>query len=321
MGPNPRSDSPEAQFVSVAAIQRHVGGLRRFDLVSADGSPLAPFDAGDHIDVLTPTGDCRPYSLCGDPARQDVYSLAILREGNGRGGSKAMHDRVAVGSVLEVSRPRHNFPLVEEGRHWRLVAGGIGATPLVAMAHRLAAIGASFEFHYCATKADRLIFLDELGRIVPPGRLHIHVSGGNPDARFRPEDWMGRGGEEHVYCCGPESLMKAVSAATENWPSQRVHLESFKPALPDDATAFEVELARSGTLVRVTDTESVLVALWKAGYRRPLSCETGICGTCRTPYLAGEVDHRDAMLSEDERKREMLICVSRCRSERLILDI
>lgn len=320
MGPNPRSDSPEAQLVSVAAITRCVHGLKRLDLVSADGTPLAPFEAGDHIEVLTPTGDSRPYSLCGDPARQDVYSLAILREAGGRGGSKAMHDRVAVGSLLEVSRPRHSFPLVEQGRHWRLVAGGIGATPLVAMAHRLNAIGASFEFHYCASRADRLIFLDELRGLVPPDRLHIHVSGGDPGARFRPADWLGQG-DEHVYCCGPEALMSAVSAATADWSPDLVHIESFKPSIPDDATEFEVELGRSGALVRVARTESVLVALWKAGYRRPLSCETGICGTCRTPFLAGEVEHRDAMLTDEERKREMLICVSRCRSARLVLDI
>lgn len=311
------------QHVTVTEIQRPAIGIKRFELRPAGQGGLLPFRAGDHIEIRTPDeGGTRAYSLCNDPADRDRYVVAVLRESFGRGGSKSMHDKVARGTVLEISDPRSAFPLDERGMHWTLIAGGIGATPLVSMAHRLHAMGAPFDFHYIASSERKLIFREELASVTLPGKLHLHVSEGDPRNRFDPAPWLreSRNGGQ-VYCCGPEGLMRAVSAAMPHWPEGSLHTETFKPAVPEDAISFEVELARSGAVIPVRKTETILVALWKAGYPRPLSCETGICGTCRTPYLAGEPDHRDEMLSESERRHEMLICVSRCRSKRLVLDI
>ncbi|WP_170850311.1 MULTISPECIES: PDR/VanB family oxidoreductase [unclassified Beijerinckia] len=306
--------------VVVQTVTRPVAGVRRFVLAAADGGLLPAFAPGDHIEVETPCGIVRPYSLCGDPARRDVYEIAVLREGQGRGGSRSMHDALAKGRGLRISEPRGLFPLRPGAAFTRLVAGGIGATPLVAMAHHLARERLAFDFHYCARDRDGLVFLPELQRLVPPEALHVHLSGGDEARRFDPRRHpLTDAARSAVYCCGPDRLMSAVRQAYRDVCP--VHTESFKPSMPDDAMAFEVVLARTQRTVPVKADESILVALWRAGIERPLSCETGICGTCRTPWCGGEPEHRDALLTEDERKREMLICVSRCRLKTLVLDI
>ncbi|HEV2570890.1 MAG TPA: PDR/VanB family oxidoreductase [Beijerinckiaceae bacterium] len=302
----------------VAAVTRPVAGVRRFVLAAADGRPLPAIAPGDHIEVETPCGLLRPYSLCGDPAQRETYEIAVLREVQGRGGSRAMHDALAKGRRLRISEPRSLFPLRSGASFYRLIAGGIGATPLVAMAHHLVREKQRFDFHYCARNRESLVFWPELERLVPHGALHVHLSTGEDARRFVPRADPPPEGCA-VYCCGPLSLMEAVHTAYSGlYP---VHSESFKPQVPDDATAFEVVLARSGRTVPVKADESILVALWRAGIERPLSCETGICGTCRTPWCGGEPEHRDSVLSAEERQREMLICVSRCRSKTLVLDI
>lgn len=304
--------------VIVQAVTRPVAGIRRFVLAAADGAPLPAFAPGDHIEVETPCGIARPYSLCGDPLRRDTYEIAVLREAQGRGGSRSMHDALAKRRRLKISEPRHQFPFQPGSSFTRLIAGGIGATPLVAMAYELAQKKLAFDFHYCARTRDSLVFLPELERLAPPGALHVHLSSGLDAKRFDPHLYSLMAGST-VYCCGPASLMQSVREAyADTCP---VHMESFKPNLPDDAAAFDVVLARSQRTVPVKADESILVALWRAGIERPLSCETGICGTCRTPWCGGEPEHRDTLLSDDEKAREMLICVSRCRSKTLVLDI
>lgn len=310
------------QKLVVRSIDRCAVGVKRFELVHPQGAALPAFTAGAHVDVTTPGGLVRPFSLCNDPAEVDRHVLAVLRESYGRGGSKAMHDKIAPGHLLQVSEPKNHFVLEEEGEHWTLVAGGIGATALVAMAYRLRRLGKSFDFHYCVRNEDRLAFRAELAAIAEPGRLHIHLTEGNA-ARRAPlslllAEPIANG---FVYTCGPAGLMNAVKTATAAWPSDRVRFEQFKVEVPQDASAFEVELARSHRVVPVRETESILVALWRAGIKRPLSCEVGICGTCRTPYVAGDPDHKDHLLTPEEREREILICISRCRGRRLVLDI
>ena len=315
-------ESSSWQRIRVKAITRPTIGLKIFELVSADDRPLQPAQAGDHIEITPPEGPTRAYSLCGDPADTSRYFVAVLRDSHGRGGSKAMHDKVAIDSILDASGPRSGFPLEENARRYILIGGGIGITPLVAMAHRLSAIGADFQVHYTAPSMQKLIFREQLAALTETGHLHLYESRGDNAARFDPQYWLEDVKEDTlVYCCGPEKLMKAVRGATTCWPKGNVRFESFKATTPENAEAFEVELARSGVVIPVYETESILTALWRAGFPRPLSCETGICGTCRTPYLDGDPDHRDEMLTEDERRREMLICVSRCNSARLVLDI
>jgi len=306
--------------VRVKSIDRRTHHVRLFELVDPDGGALPPFAAGAHVEIATPAGVARPYSLCSDPADRYRYVVAVLRESAGRGGSKAMHDRVAVGHVLDISEPRNHFALEEHGHHWRLIAGGIGATPLVAMAHRLRALGRSFDFHYCARSSDHLAFCDALAVLVEPDRLHLHVS--DLAGRFEAAHWLGPARDgQHVYCCGPQPLMDAVEAATADWPDGLVHLEQFKAEPAPESSDFEIELMRSGAVVPVKRTESILVALWKANHRVPSSCEIGICGTCRVGCLGGEPDHLDTHLSPQEREREILVCVSRSRSPRLQLDL
>ncbi|WP_394839075.1 PDR/VanB family oxidoreductase [Pendulispora rubella] len=301
----------------VRAMTRCALGIKRFELVHPEGAALPAFTAGAHVDVTTPIGLVRPFSLCNDPAERHRYVLAVLRESQGRGGSKAMHDKIAPGHTLSVSEPKNDFPLEEEGEHWTLVAGGIGATPLVAMAYRLHALRRCFDFHYCARSREHLPFRAELEALVAPDRLHIHANERAPLARLLAKPSK----NAFVYCCGPPSLMGAVRSATADWSADRVRFEAFKVDVPEDATAFEVELARSGQIVPVRETESILVALWRAGITRPLSCEVGICGTCRTPYLEGEPEHKDTLLTPEERQRELLVCISRCRGRKLVLDI
>lgn len=320
MPPDPGAAAAALREVVIDSVTRTAAGIRRFTLVAADGSPLPAFEPGDHIEVMTPAGELRPYSLCGDPARTDRYEIAVLRLADGRGGSRAMHDRLAKGRTLRISDPRGLFRLVPGAGFYRLIGGGVGVTPLVAMARHMAREGAEFDFHYCARTRDQLAFLEDLAELLPPNRLHLHVSEGVIGRRFDPARHPLADPENSVvYCCGPASLMDAVERAYRGVCP--VHAEPFAPVLPPDATAFEVVLARTGRTIRVKDDESILVALWRAGIQRPLSCEVGICGTCRTAWLAGEPDHRDVMLTEEERGREMLICVSRCRSPQLVLDI
>ena len=309
--------------LKVKSIRRSAAGIKEFELVDLDGKDLAPFTAGSHIEIAAPGGLIRPYSLCNDPAENHRYVVAVLRESHGRGVSKSMHDKVAPGHLLDVSEPKNHFQLDEaDDHHCVLLAGGIGATPLLAMAYRLRALGKPFEFHYCVRSTDRLAFRSELEAIVAPERLHLHVSNGQPERRIDIAQVLSNAGvAAQVYCCGPPSLISAVNGACANRPGIRFRYEQFKTEIPEDATAFEVELARSGKVVQIRDNESILVALWRAGCSRPFSCEVGICGTCRTPYLGGEPDHKDELLTMQERNSELLICVSRSRSPRLTLDV
>ena len=309
--------------LQVRSIEQPTYGIKLFELVAPSGERLLPFTAGAHVHITAPGGIARPYSLCGDPADRDRYVVAVLREPQGRGGSKALHDKVAVGHLLEVSEPRNDFALdLSEDRHCILIAGGIGATPLIAMAHQLHSEGRSFEVHYGARSTERLIFRDRLQALVAPERLHLYAGDGNVTRRMNAEIILQNADPTSiVYCCGPSSLLAAVKSACAAAPGVDLHFEQFKIETPQDASAFEVELARSGKRVPVRDNESILVALWRAGCARPFSCEVGICGACRTRYLAGDPEHRDSMLSAEERERELLICVSRSRSARLTLDI
>lgn len=308
--------------LKVKAIRRRSLAIKEFELVHPEGGSLSPFTAGSHVYVTAPGYIARPFSLCNDPAETHRYVLAVLREPHGRGGSKAMHDKVALGHLLDVSEPANEFPL-DEASTGRivLIAGGIGATPLLAMAYRLNALGRPFDIHYCVSARDRLAFLPDFQALIPASRLHLHISDGRPECRLNADRVVEHIGEATIYCCGPPSLNTAVERACANQQGIRFRSEQFKAEVPDDATAFEVELGRSGRVVRVSNHESILVALWRAGYPRPFSCEVGICGACRTRYLAGDPEHKDHLLSAEERRDEVLICISRSRSCRLTLDI
>ena len=308
-------------------IRRQAEGIHAFELAHPEGLSLPEVEAGAHVDVHLPGGVVRSYSLAGDPEDRSHWVLGVLREAKGRGGSRAMHDGLRVGDSVTIGRPRNAFGLARGAKHSILLAGGIGITPLKAMAHALAARGESFELHYCARTPRHAAFLEELRRLVPASRLHLHYDGGD---RTQGLDMAGLLADvepgTHLYYCGPGGFMEACAEAARHWPGGSVHCEHFKAPerlqselLPNGG--FEVTLASSGATIQVLPDQTIVRALELAGYRVPTSCLSGLCGACKVPYLEGDVDHQDFILSEEERTHCMTICVSRARSGNLVLDI
>ena len=308
--------------VRVAAVRQVACDVRTFDLIAADGRPLAAFTAGAHLHVQVPAGLLRQYSLCGDPRDASRYVIAVKREAPGRGGSASMHEAVETGSVLAIAGPRNNFPLSADASHSVLIAGGIGVTPLYAMAQTLQQAGHPWRMHYCARAAAHAAFYEELRALRSDAVTPYFSAAPILDAAaLLRENKPGT----HVYCCGPAGLMQAVMDATAHWPDEHVHFEWFSGSADAGAPgmAFEVELARSGIVLAVPENRSILEVVRARGVEIPSSCEEGVCGTCETPVLAGTVEHRDHLLSAAERQanRSMMICVSRARGGRLVLDL
>ena len=314
--------------VRVARKTVEAEGICSFELVRADGQPLPAFAAGSHVDVEVPGGFTRQYSLCNDPAETHRYLIAVLRDAGSRGGSQAMHDRVNEGDTLTISAPKNHFALAHDARGHLLLAGGIGVTPLLCMAERLARIGADFEMHYSTRSKARTAFLTRIGASGFSSRVTLHFDDG-PDAQrldiaallARPEP--GR----HLYVCGPKGFMDAViaTARAQGWPESRIHYEFFgadvAPVAGDGA--FDVKLASSGRVIRVAADLSVVQALVQAGVSVATSCEQGVCGTCLTRVIEGEPEHRDLYLTPEEQAAgdQFLPCCSRSRSPVLVLDL
>ncbi|KKD08291.1 PDR/VanB family oxidoreductase [Streptomyces sp. WM6386] len=269
-----------------------------------EGKDLPRWEPGAHLDLVLPSGLVRQYSLCGDPADTSSYTVATRLVTDGRGGSREVHEQVAEGMELEVRGPRNRFPLVE-APSYVFVAGGIGITPILPMLRALPD-GAEWRLLYCGRSRESMPFLAELEELD-----QVTVVAGTPElgALDVPEDAA-------VYCCGPEGLMAAVE---ERFP--QVHLERFTPRATAPGAAFEVELRRSGRTLAVPADSSVLAAVRRELPNTLYSCEQGFCGTCQQRVLEGEVDHRDELLTDAERGDSILICVSRARSERLVLDM
>lgn len=312
--------------VRVTRITWQAPGIHSFELKPLAGV-LPAFTAGAHVEVLLPNGMRRPYSLHNGPGETHRYEIAVQREDSGRGGSRSLHDGVRVGDTVTIAPPANCFALNEGATRHVLIGGGIGVTPLLAMAHRLRELGADFCLHYCGRSLERMAFLDEAKTLVAPADLVLHVDGGDPRngldaARLLAERQPGT----HVYCCGPVGLIAAVRAAASHWPADSVHLESFAaPALPLAAmpgdAEFEVEIASTGEVVPVRADQSILDALRTRGYACDSSCEAGTCGVCRTGLLEGEADHQDFVLTDEEQADWMMVCVSRAKAGRLKLAL
>ncbi|MFE7401573.1 PDR/VanB family oxidoreductase [Streptomyces sp. NPDC057557] len=285
-----------------------------------EGPGLPAWQPGAHLDLLLPSGLVRQYSLCGNPADPDTYTIATRLVEDGRGGSREVHDRLHEGEEIEVRAPRNRFPLVEAPAYL-FVAGGIGITPILPMLRSVAASGADWRLLYGGRSRATMPFLDEIEKLGAEGDRVTIVPGdeaGHPDTVVALAD-TAEG--TAVYCCGPEPLMDAVTAALP--PGRTLHLERFAAATASSADSgpFEVELRRSGRTVRVAAGQSVLAAVREELPYVSYSCEQGFCGTCQQRVLEGEIDHRDELLTDSERDDSMLICVSRCRGERLVLDL
>jgi vanillate monooxygenase ferredoxin subunit len=322
------TDVSQAIRVRVARKEPAAIDIALFELVSADGDALPPFSAGAHVEVILPGGITRQYSLCNNPNESHRYQIAVLKNANGRGGSRAMHESVNVGDEISISLPKNHFPLAHSSVSSILIAGGIGVTPLLCMAERLAAIGDGFDFHYCTRSIDRTAFRDRIQQSSYVQQVKFHFDDGPEDQKLRLQELLStprRG--VHIYTCGPKGFMDAVlsTARANGWAEQQLHYEFFSadPAKLSTDESFEVQLASSGRVIRVAGNQTVVAALAAHGVHVPTSCEQGVCGTCVTRVLAGEPDHRDVYLTPQEQAAndQFLPCCSRARSERLVLDI
>ncbi len=299
----------------------------QLELIDPHGNALPPWEPGAHVEVRLPSGLLRQYSLCGDRAQLHRYSIAVLRETAGRGGSAEIHDSLEAGAEVSVVGPRNTFALLDAASYL-LVGGGIGITPLVSMARELAARGADWSCLYGGRSIGAMAYRDELLEI-GADRVTIVAQNerGLPDLggalRAQPPGCA-------VYCCGPEPMIERVERLCARMRGRvALHTERFgelvRPAVghPGDV-AFEVELARRGEVVRVGAHQTVLDAVHTAVPEYPYSCRQGYCGTCRTRLLAGAVEHRDTYLTDAEKAANqlMMICVSRASAgERIVLDV
>ncbi|MFD7671004.1 PDR/VanB family oxidoreductase, partial [Streptomyces anulatus] len=287
-----------------------------------EGAGLPRWEPGAHLDLVLPSGLVRQYSLCGDPEDSGAYTVATRLVEDGRGGSREVHEQLQEGLEVEVRGPRNRFPLTG-APGYVFVVGGIGITPVLPMLRSLAASGADWRLLYGGRSRGSMPFLEEIEKLGADGDRVTVVAqdeAGHPDVTAA---LTGLAPGTAVYCCGPAPLMDAVAAALpEGHP---LHLERFSAATGDAAGpgsgAFEVELRRTGRTVPVAAGQSVLAAVRAAAPHVAYSCEQGFCGTCQQRVLEGEIDHRDDLLTDDERGESMLICVSRCRGGRLVLDL
>lgn len=298
------------------------------ELRSKDGRELPAFTAGAHIDLHLPGNICRQYSLSNSPLERDRYVLGVGLAAASRGGSTFVHQKLAEGDEIEVSEPRALFGIDANATEHVFVAGGIGITPILSMVRWCEANQKPWKLLYCVRTRARAAYAWTLA---PHGeRVKLHV---DQEANAVPPDlaaWLSSAGEgAHVYCCGPEGLMNAVGnmAAEVGMPKSATHFERFappeatEPAAP--AGSFTVMLNRSGKIITVAPEQSMLEALEAAGESLPFSCREGMCRSCELPMLEGEADHRDYVLSDEERDAHQCIlpCVSRARGERIVVDL
>jgi phthalate 4,5-dioxygenase reductase subunit len=297
--------------------------IREFELVAPAGDELPPFTSGAHILVQAPNGVTRRYSLCNPPAERTHYRIAVKREASGRGGSISIVDETSIGSDVHVSLPRNTFELDARVRNPLFIAGGIGITPILSMVRHLAAAEAPFRLYYLTRSAEATAFAQELREPTLRDNVVMHHDGGDPGQSFDlwPLLEKPRG---HIYCCGPSALIEPVRDMTGHWSTSAVHFEDFAvrevPRKVDDQP-FCVRVGLEGERIEVPAHASILEVLRAKGYRVPSSCESGTCGTCRTRVLAGEPDHRDLVLTDDERCREMTVCVSRAKTPELVIEL
>lgn len=311
--------------VRVSRRQHEAQGILGFELRSLDGASLPAFSAGSHIDVHLPEGRVRQYSLCNDPAESHRYQIAVLRDANGRGGSMSIHDQIQAGDELRISEPRNHFALAHEAPHHLLLAGGIGVTPILCMAERLARAGQPFGMHYCSRSAARAAFVERIRESGFAQSVQCHFDDIAPldlDATLASAP-----AGTHLYVCGPRGFMDAVlgKARAAGWPEERLHYEFFGAEVQKSAgdAGFKVRIASTGAEIDVGPTCTVLEALMANGVEVLSSCEQGVCGTCLTRVLEGTPEHRDAYLTPEEQQAndQFLPCCSRSRSPLLVLDL
>jgi len=298
--------------------QEMTADIAKYEFVAPDGAPLPPFEAGAHIDVVIAPEYLRQYSLAGDPADRDKYVLGVQREPQGRGGSVLMHRAFREGKRVFVSRPANHFPLAEGATHSLLLAGGIGVTPMITMAHTLHRQGASFSFHYSSVSRAAAGFVADLEQAPWSGRVHFHFKDQGDRADLTQVVPL-YGPGMHLYTCGSARYMDGVlqAAQANGWPEDAIHREFFSvPEAPAYVNKpFCLQLSASGKTLMVGADQRATDVLAQAGIHIDVKCSDGICGVCATPYESGDIEHRDFVLSARDRQQRVVLCCSRANAE------
>jgi ferredoxin-NADP reductase len=320
------SGASQNMSVRVQAMRLEARDILSVELAAPDGVDLPVFEAGAHIDLHLANGVVRSYSLLSSPMERKRYVVGVAKDRHSRGGSRYVHEQLRVGALLDISPPRNNFKLDESAAHTVLIAGGIGITPISCMFERLRSIGKSVELLYCARSLADAAFSD---RLLGQAGVTSHFdqdNGGPPDLRTYLSARSAKAADTHFYCCGPTPMLNAFESRCEEIGLPNVHIERFSAAEnvePVQGGEYLVELARSKQTVPVPVGKSLLDALLDAGLDVQHSCREGICGACETPVLDGIPLHRDSVLSKSERAANatMMVCVSGCQGNRLVLDL
>lgn len=314
-------------LLRIKEIKFLADGINAYKLVDPKGGELPAFQPGAHVALNLGGGIIRQYSLCGDQSDFLSYTICVLREENGRGGSKYIHDNFRTGEIIETSEPRNNFHLVPAIRYL-FIAGGIGITPIMPMLRSVRNNSGVFRLYYCTRTAECTAFREELLSANNDGSVVVHHDNGDPVRRLDVKTLLETYDPGiHLYYCGPPGFMDAIGTACSHWPTASVHYEYFsassknakedtRPNLP-----FRIRIADTGSEFDVPATETIVSVLRRNGISVDTSCESGYCGTCMTRYTAGEPDHRDTVLDAESRKSYMLICCSRSKTPCLELDI
>ncbi|MEE1864868.1 MULTISPECIES: PDR/VanB family oxidoreductase [Pseudomonas] len=301
-------------------------GVVVLDLTRADGALLPAFEAGAHVDIHVAPGLVRQYSLCSNPQDVSSYRLGVLKDPASRGGSQGVHETLLEGREVQISTPRNLFPLVEDAQRTLLLGGGIGITPMIAMAYALHQRGEHFELHYCGRARSSSAFLHELQNAPFAERVFTHFDDEGAEQKLDLVSVLGQGAAGvHMYTCGPSGFMDWVmsGARQQGYTEDHIHKEYFQVEVDTSGARFEVVAARSGKTVEVAEGQSILDALAQVGIKIEISCEQGVCGTCLCDVLEGEPDHRDVYLTDEEKagNDQILVCCSRAKSKKLVLDI
>jgi vanillate monooxygenase ferredoxin subunit len=315
------------RMVKVNAKTAEADSITSFELIAMEGEPLLPFSAGSHIDVEIKPGLIRQYSLCNDPQERSRYLIGVLRERESRGGSIALVEGVSIGDVIKVGEPRNNFALQQTAKRAILLAGGIGVTPILCMAEQLANCGTPFEMHYCTRSKKRAAFHARIieSRFADSVQFYFADEGRRVDLdRILGKPEAGH----HLYVCGPNGFIDVVleKARLAGWPANAVHREFFTAAENSARyreKPFVIEISGTGRRLRVDPDKSVAEVLSASGFDISISCAQGICGTCITRVIRGIPDHRDMILTDDEKARndQFAPCCSRSMSDVLVIDL
>lgn len=312
--------------VKVSHIELQGEGIALIDLCSIDQQALPEIKAGAHIDIHLNNDLVRQYSLCHNPRDTNLYRIGVLKEKESRGGSVAIHD-LKVGDQLEISHPKNLFQLDESADHAILIGGGIGITPIVAMAYSLKNYDQSFEIHYCSKDRAKSAFVEELENIASHNFHSYFKDQGDSHRTILPEHLKNIAHKEktHLYICGPDAFMDWIidEAQKAGFSPENIHKEYFQVEIEKGGDSFEVIAQKSGVTIQVGADESIVQALTRHNIKVTVSCEQGICGSCLCDVLEGTPDHRDLYLTDEEKEYNdlMAICCSRSKGGRLVLDI